>query len=378
MEPSRLRPARFDDGRYGAVMARRTLVFVASGLSLLAAGVASARDTATLRIAPAVRGLDQPVLVTATPGAPGRLYVVEQTGRIRVVANGKVRAAPFLDVRSTIVSGGEQGLLGLAFPRDFAKSGRFAVNYTDRDGHTRIVAYRARGGRAVPGSAQVLLTVKQPYPNHNGGMIAFGPDGDLYVGMGDGGSGGDPENRAQNMKSLLGKLLRLDWAAARPRPVIVANGLRNPWRFSFDRQTGDLWIGDVGQSEIEEIDHLPRSSQGLVNFGWDVFEGRSRFEDKQPGPGRVVGPVHQYTHDEGCSVTGGYVYRGRKVPSARGRYFFGDYCSGAVWSLRLVAGATTDVRKEAFRVPSLSGFGEDAAGELYLVSHEGTIFRLEP
>ncbi len=359
-------------------MARRTLVFAATGLSLLAAGVASARDNATLRIAPAVRGLDQPVLVTAAGGAPGRLYVVEQTGRIRVVTNGKVRAAPFLDVRANIVSGGEQGLLGLAFPRDFAKSGRFAVNYTDRDGHTRIVAYRARGGRAVPGSAKVLLTVKQPYPNHNGGMVAFGPDGDLYVGMGDGGNGGDPENRAQDMKSLLGKLLRLDWAADRPRPVIVANGLRNPWRFSFDRQTGDLWIGDVGQSEIEEIDHLPRSSKGLVNFGWDVFEGRSRFEDKQPGAGRVIGPVHQYTHDEGCSVTGGYVYRGRNVPSARGRYFFGDYCSGAVWSLRLAGGAVTDVRKEAFQVPSLSGFGEDAAGELYLVSHEGTIFRLEP
>lgn len=355
------------------VVAGATLALLAT---LLAAVTVADGAPSALRLVPVVRGLEQPVYVTAAPGDRSRLYIVEQVGRVRVVTGGKLRAAPFLDVRRLIVSGGEQGLLGLAFAPNFRTSGRFVVNYTDRGGHTRVVAYRARRGSVVAGSARLLLRVLQPYGNHNGGMVSFGPDGKLYVGMGDGGSGGDPENRAQNMRSLLGKLLRLDAAAGNPRAEIAALGLRNPWRFSFDRATGDLWLGDVGQGSLEEIDVLPRSSRGLVNFGWDAFEGTARFEDKARGPGRLVAPVYEYGRDDGCSVTGGYVYRGSKVPAARGRYFFGDYCSGSVWSLRLKAGKAVDVRKEPFQVESLTSFGEDAGGELYLVSHGGTIYRL--
>jgi glucose/arabinose dehydrogenase len=195
--------------------------------------------------------------------------------------------------------------------------------------------------------------------------------------MGDGGSGGDPENRAQNLSSRLGKLLRLDVSREGARWELVAYGLRNPWRFSFDRETGDLWIGDVGQGEIEEIDYLPRDHQGLVNFGWDVFEGSRPFEDKEPNPrGELVGPVAEYDHGEGCSVTGGFVYRGEAIPAAQGRYFYGDYCSGNVWSLALRDGRATDVRRHDFTVEGLSSFGEDAAGELYLVSLDGQVFRL--
>jgi glucose/arabinose dehydrogenase len=192
--------------------------------------------------------------------------------------------------------------------------------------------------------------------------------------MGDGGAGGDPENRAQNPDSLLGKLLRLDVRQASPTPEIFALGLRNPWRFSFDRKTKDLWIGDVGQGAVEEIDHLPRGSTGLVNFGWDVYEGRSSFENKAPGPGRLVEPVAQYTHDDGCSVTGGYVYRGNAIPRLLGRYVFGDYCSGTIWSMPATGGA---LRVEPIRVPELTSFGESLDGrQLYAVSQSGTVFRI--
>ena len=189
----------------------------------------------------------------------------------------------------------------------------------------------------MPASAKQLLFVNQPYPNHNGGMVAYGRDGLVYVGMGDGGSGGDPENRAQDPSSLLGKILRLDPARPGVEPVIVALGVRNPWRFSFDRANGDLWIGDVGQGSIEEVDHVAWPLQGLLNFGWDVYEGRASFESKAARAGRLVAPVAQYTHARGCSITGGYVYRGSAVPAATGRYFYGDYCCGTVWSLKLAA-----------------------------------------
>lgn len=340
----------------------------------LAAGAAAASDAApTLRLVKVVGGLSAPVFVTVAPGEPRRLYVVEQGGLVKVVERGRVRAKPFLDVRDAIVSGGEQGLLGLAFAPDYARSRLLVVDYTDRSGDTRVVAYRSDGQRALPGSARVLLRVDQPFANHNGGMVVFGPDGLLYVGLGDGGSAGDPDDRAQDMGTLLGKLVRLDARRASPRPKIVALGLRNPWRFSFDRATGDLWIGDVGQSSVEEIDRLPRGTTQLVNFGWDLFEGSSRFEDTPLGPGRLVRPVAEYSHAAGCSVTGGYIYRGRDVPAATGRYFYGDFCSGRVWSLRPSAPRP---RLESLRVPQLSSFGEGPAGELYLVSLGGTIFRL--
>jgi glucose/arabinose dehydrogenase len=194
--------------------------------------------------------------------------------------------------------------------------------------------------------------------------------------MGDGGSGGDPENRAQSPASLLGKILRLDLARPAANPVIVALGVRNPWRFSFDRANGDLWVGDVGQGSIEEVDHVTWPWPGQLNFGWDVYEGRVSFEDKALGPGRLVNPVAQYSHARGCSITGGYVYRGSAVPSAAGRYFYGDYCSGTIWSLKLVGGVARQIRPEPFTVKNLTSFGEDGAGELYAVSGNGVLYRL--
>jgi glucose/arabinose dehydrogenase len=348
----------------------------AVALAVAAGASATGKSGTALRLVPVVSGLDSPVYVTTVPGFPGVLYVVQQGGLVRVVKAGKVRPQPFLDVRALIVSGGEQGLLGLAFAPDYATTRQFVVDYTDRNGDTRVVRYRSNGTRALPASATQLLFVDQPYSNHNGGMVAYGRDGLVYVGMGDGGSGGDPENRAQNPDSLLGKILRLDPAHPGVKPVIVADGVRNPWRFSFDRKNGDLWIGDVGQNSIEEVDHVAWPPRGLLNFGWNVYEGTSTFKSGVLGPGRLVEPVAQYSHARGCSITGGYVYRGAAVPAAAGRYFYGDYCSGTVWSLKLVGGRARQIRQEPFKVASLTSFGQDAAGELYAVSGAGTIYRL--
>ena len=246
-----------------------------------------------------LRGLASPTNVTAPRGGPGRLYVVEQPGRVRIVVNGKLRARPFLDITRLVKSGGEQGLLSVAFHPDYATNRRLYIDYTDLNGNTHVVEYRAdrAGTRALPSTRRQLFSVRQPYANHNGGQLAFGPDRLLYVGMGDGGSAGDPENRAQNLSSLLGKLLKIDPLKRGARPVIAAYGLRNPWRFSFDRTTGDLWIGDVGQGDWEEIDWTPRASPGLENYGWDVYEGNAIYEDKQPTPGgALVAPVHVYGH----------------------------------------------------------------------------------
>jgi glucose/arabinose dehydrogenase len=275
-------------------------------------------------------------------------------------------------------SGGEQGLFAIAFHPSYAKNRRFYVNYTDVNGNTRVVEYRSNGRRAILSTRRQLLFVRQPYSNHNGGQVAFGPNGKLYIGMGDGGSGGDPENRAQNMGALLGKMLTIDVNRRGARPQIDAIGLRNPWRFSFDRANGDLYIGDVGQNAWEEIDYLPRARlPRLQNYGWDVFEGRARFEDKEPSRGDLISPIAVYGNsEEGCSVTGGFVYRGSKVGAARGRYFYGDYCSGTIWSLRVVDGRARQLRREPFQVSTLTSFGEDARGELYLVAQGGTIFRL--
>jgi glucose/arabinose dehydrogenase len=332
------------------------------------------------RLAAVATGLDAPVGMAATPSEPDRLYIVEQPGRIRVLENGQLRDAPFLDIESEVESGGEQGLLSMAFHPDYASNHLFYVDYTDLKGDTRVVEYRAREG-TTPERTRELLFVDQPYSNHNGGQLAFGPDGRLYVGMGDGGGGGDPENRAQNLDDRLGKLLSLDVSQdVREKDwTIEGYGLRNPWRFSFDRETGDLWIGDVGQGEWEEIDHTPRDSPGLENYGWDVFEGSHPFEDKDPNPaGHLVEPVYEYSHDEGCSVTGGFVYRGEEFPAARGRYFLGDFCSSRIWSFKVDGGKVSDVRRRSVPVGSISSFGEDAAGELYVVSLEGDVLKLEP
>jgi glucose/arabinose dehydrogenase len=330
-----------------------------------------------LRLTPVATGLEAPVDVTSIPSEPDRLYVVEQPGRIRTIDDGKLSPQPFLDITNDVQAGGEQGLLSVAFHPDYERNRLFYVDYTDLNGDTRVVEFQTRDG-AAPERKRELLFVDQPYANHNGGQLAFGPDGRLYVGMGDGGGGGDPEERAQNLGERLGKLLSLDVDTPGSDWRIEGYGLRNPWRFSFDRETGDLWIGDVGQGEWEEIDFTPRDSPGLENYGWDVYEGSHRFEDKEPNPkGRLVMPVAEYSHDHGCSVTGGFVYRGDAIPAARGRYFYGDYCSGNVWSLALEDGRASKVTRHHIQVPALSSFGEDTAGELYLVSIEGKVSRLD-
>jgi glucose/arabinose dehydrogenase len=321
------------------------------------------------------RGFDNPVLLTHAPGEPRAVYVVEQTGRV-IRLHGKQRRA-FLDIRRNVEFGGEQGLLGLAFHPNYAKNKLFYVAYTSNDGRNVVARYRSRAGKAVRASRKILLSIPDPYSNHNGGHLVFGPDGLLYTTIGDGGSGGDPEGRSQDMRSQFGKLLTLDVSKSNASWQIAALGLRNAWRFTFDRQTGDLYLGDVGQNEIEEIDFTPRQGQGgLENYGWDLYEGSRRFEDGSPSTGRLVFPIFEYNHEQGCSVTGGYVYRGRARAADRGRYVFGDYCSGTVWSLRVESGEARDVRVEGFKVGSLTSFGEDAAGELYACSGEGTIYRL--
>jgi glucose/arabinose dehydrogenase len=330
-----------------------------------------------LRLTPIARGLDSPVHLAATPSEADRLYVVEQVGRIRVVEGGRLRPQPFLDIAGDVRAGGEQGLLSVAFAPDYEESRRFYVNYTDVNGDTRVVEFEARdGGQAA--RRRELLLVHQPYANHNGGQLAFGPDGRLYVGMGDGGSGGDPENRAQDLEERLGKLLSIDVDEGGGEWRIEGYGLRNPWRFSFDRETGDLWIADVGQGEWEEIDFTPNPSPGLENYGWDVYEGTREYEPKEPNArGRLVMPVAEYAHGGECSITGGFVYRGERIPAAAGHYFYGDYCSGRVWAVERQGRGVSRPRTFPFQVPALSSFGEDAAGELYLLSLQGDVFRLE-
>ncbi len=354
---------------------RLLLVALAFSAAVVGAHAAPKHETA-LRLKTVVSGLERPVFATAAPGEPSRLYIVEQAGLIRIFERGKLRATPFLDIRSVVGSdGNEQGLLGLAFDPGYATNRRFYVDYTDKQGDTNVVQMDGARGGVTAGSTTPLLFVKQPYTNHNGGMVAVGPDRALYVGMGDGGSGGDPENRAQNPDSRLGKLLRIDVRHGRTI-TNTALGLRNPWRFSFDRANGDLYIGDVGQNAIEEVDFVRAGTKGLLNFGWRVYEGSSIYQAGKIGPGRLTGPIAQYSHRLGCSVTGGYVYRGKSVPAAAGRYFYGDYCSGTIWSLTVRNGKVSRVRREPFTVPSLSSFGEGTAGELYLVSLDGVVYRL--
>ncbi len=325
-------------------------------------------------------GLDSPTYVTQPRSEPGKLYVVEQAGVIRVIVNGRLRAKPFLDIRSMVRSGGEQGLLSVAFHPRYTRNYRFFVYFNDRSGDVRVYEFRSNGAIGLRRTAKSLLRVPhREFDNHDGGQLQFGPDGLLYAGTGDGGSGGDPHNHSQNLGSHLGKLLRLNVDRRGATWQTVGYGLRNPWRFSWDRATRDLYIGDVGQGSWEEVDvRTPAQQRSLNNYGWRVWEGRSRYTNGQRvNPrGRLVFPVVVYSHRFGCSITGGYVYRGRSVPAARGRYFYGDYCSGRIWSLRAVHGKLQNNRQEAMRVPSLSSWGEDDSGELYAVSLEGRIYKL--
>ncbi|HET6617798.1 MAG TPA: PQQ-dependent sugar dehydrogenase [Gemmatimonadota bacterium] len=345
-----------------------------------------------------VEGLDFPVWLTSPPDDP-RLFVVEKDGQVVIVENGAPLPNPFLDLSGQVSTGSEQGLLSLAFHPDYAANGRFFVNFTDPAGDTRVVEYRVSSAdpdRADPGSARVVLSIEQPFSNHNGGLVLFGPDGMLYVGMGDGGSGGDPQGNGQDLGALLGKMLRIDVDGGQPyaspqdnpfvetagaRPEVWAYGLRNPWRFSFDRETGDLYIADVGQNRIEEVNAVSGAGRGL-NYGWNVMEGTSCFEPREGcDQGGLTLPVTEYDHSEGCSVTGGYVYRGAAIPDLRGTYLYSDYCSGFVSGFRFANGHAENERRFTELEPadhSVSSFGEDAAGELYIVTAGGGVYKIVP
>ena len=353
------------------------------------------------RLREVASGLNAPLFLTSPPGDQTRAFVVEQGGRIRIIRNDALVPAPFLDLSSKISTGGEQGLLGLAFHPQYAANGRFVVYYTNTSGDIRIASYKVSADPDVadPASEQIVLAVPHPsFSNHNGGMVVFGPDGKLYAGIGDGGSGGDPNGNGQNRNTLLGKLVRLDVSAAGQasvppdnpfagqsgvRPEIWAYGLRNPWRFSFDRQTGDLYIGDVGQNAREEIDvstGQTGAGRGL-NFGWKIMEGTACFSPSS-GCNRsgLTLPVIDYGHGDGCSVTGGYVYRGSLAPALRGHYFYADYCSGWVRSFLFAGGRATQPLDWAALRPGgqITSFGEDARGELYVMVSSGKVFRIEP
>lgn len=348
--------------------------------------------------APYLADLTKPVFVTHANDGSGRLFIVEQGGRILVAENGRVRAAPFLNLRKKInTDGSERGLLSMAFHPDYQNNGIFFVDYTAKpDGATVIERYQVSSDPNVADetSGRVILTFEQPEENHNGGMLAFGPDGYLYIGSGDGGGGGDrhgPIGNGQNLNTLLGKILRIDVNAdtytipatnpfvgrADARPEIWAYGLRNPWRFSFDRATGDLYIGDVGQGDFEEIDFQPASSSGGENYGWRLMEGKHCFNPSQNcDDGTLVQPIAEYSHDFGCSVTGGYVYRGQKYAWLDGQYLFADYCTGIVWATARDADGAWHTRRVGTFDDTISSFGEDETGEMYIVGHGGAVYTL--
>jgi glucose/arabinose dehydrogenase len=355
--------------------------------------------TPTLASQRVVGGLRNPLDLQSAPSDRDRLFVVEQEGRVRVVRGGQLSSTPFLDVASRVSSGGERGLLGLAFHPQYATNRRFFVNYTDLNGDTNISEFRATSAdSADAGTERVLLHVPQPFANHNGGGLTFGNDGFLYIGLGDGGSGGDPLGNAQRLSTPLGKLLRIDVDRGDPFavpndnpfvstqgafPAIWAYGLRNPWRFAFDRATGDLYIADVGQSRLEEVDVGVASRRGGENYGWNVMEGRSCFSPSSGcNQSGLVLPVLQYDHNTGCSISGGPIYRGCRMPGYAGTYFYGDFCTGIIRSFRLQNGAVTDERDHTATVgrgiSSVSSFGVDVDGEVYVVDYDGVVYRIVP
>lgn len=378
------------------------------------AAIAGPTPVTTTRV---VSGLVRPIGVFHAPGDTARLFVIEKQGRIRIVslATNTLIPTPFLDVDS-ITGGGtstssEQGLLGLAFHPDYDTNGLFYINHTNNSGDTVIAEYQVSGNPNIASvaSRRQILFVDQPFSNHNGGWIGFGPDGYLYCGFGDGGSANDPGNRAQNLNQMLGKMLRIDingddfpadaarnYAIPADNPFvgvvgndeIWAYGLRNPWRNSFDRETGDLWIGDVGQNVWEEIDFQPASSTGGENYGWRCYEGNHAFNTSGCAPSStMVFPVHEYSHSFGCSITGGYMYRGCRMPENNGEYFFADYCSASIWSFNFdgtsiqnLTNRTADLAPGGgLGISGVTSFGEDANGEIYLCDQSGgEIFRIVP
>jgi glucose/arabinose dehydrogenase len=349
---------------------------------LLAASAAVAQPAIVLK--PAAAGLNQPLALTNA--GDERIFVTQQPGQIVILG----QSTPFLDIHSRVSCCDERGLLSVAFHPHYRDNGFFFVDYTNVNGDTVIARYSVSAGdpnRGDPSSEDILLTIAQPYSNHNGGQLQFGPDGYLYIGMGDGGSGGDPENRAQNLNSLLGKILRIDVdqgdaysiPPTNPFPLlggvrgeIWAYGLRNPWRFSFDRYTNDLWIGDVGQNQYEEVDWQLASSHGGENYGWRVMEGLHCYNPATNCPATGVKPVLEYTHDGGnCSITGGYRYRGQLYPRLFGMYIYGDYCSGRIWGATPQHDGTVTTQLLLDTAMQISSFGEDVRGELYVVDIKG-------
>ncbi|MBZ0280054.1 MAG: PQQ-dependent sugar dehydrogenase [Anaerolineae bacterium] len=371
-------------------------------LMLIGAALVSAQDVTVPSAPPdgtayelieVAGGFVRPVFLTHADDGSGRAFIVEQNGRIFVIQDGNVLGTPFLDA-SDIVSrdANERGLLGLAFHPNYAENGFFYINYTNRSGNTIIARYTVSADNpnvADPDSALNLLQIAQPYANHNGGDLAFGPDGYLYIGMGDGGSAGDPQGYAQNTGELLGKILRIDVDGGEPyaipednpfvndssyAPEIWALGVRNPWRFSFDAVTGDLYIGDVGQNQWEEVNFQP-AGQGGINYGWNIIEGIHRYSG-EPVPDGLTPPFAEYSHADGCSVTGGYVYRGAELPELQGVYFFADYCSGIIWSNYRDAAGTWQTNVFMESGLTISSFGVDEANELYVMNHSGTVAKL--
>lgn len=359
------------------------------------ANVISFPDPAGFQWRQIATGLTKPTAMVELPDGSGALLVLEQRGTIRVVDNGQVLPQPFLDLTDRVgSSGNEQGLLGIALDPAFTKTGIFYLNYTDLNGNTVVARYHSKAEGLTTDTAfeEILLHVDQPFANHNGGDLVFGPDGMLYIGLGDGGSGGDPHGNGQSLNTLLGKMLRIDvsgqsgytipadnpFALGGDKPEIWAYGLRNPWRYSFDSQTGDLYIGDVGQNQYEEIDFVPAGTPPGLDFGWNFREGLHAYKGTPPAGLVLTDPVFEYDHGQGCSVTGGYVYRGRNLPEFNGIYLFGDYCSGIIWGMLRGADGAWQT-EQLFQVSaSISSFGQDSVGELYFLDHSGgSIFYLE-
>lgn len=341
-------------------------------------------------LAEVASGLERPVHLTA-PAGDDRIFIVEQPGRIRILRDGSVLPAPYLDITDRVGSSGERGLLSVAFHPRFAENGRLYVNYTDRSGDTRIERYEAEpdADAVDPASAALVLAVAQPYANHNGGLNLFGPDGMLYIGLGDGGSAGDPAGNGQDASTLLGSILRIDvdgaWPYAIPpgnpfaggggRPEIWAYGLRNPWRFAFDEAAGLLYIADVGQTRWEEIDVAVAGEAGL-NYGWNIMEGSHCFGESGCDTEGLVPPALEYSHDDGCSVTGGVVYRGAAIPALVGHYVYADYCVGWIRSFRYDGGVEDAAEWDVGDIGAITSFGTDAAGELYVLTAGGRVYRV--
>jgi glucose/arabinose dehydrogenase len=328
-------------------------------------------------------------LVTPPGETAGRVFVVEKAGLIRILRGKKLDATPFLDMSGKVSleprENGEQGLLGLAFHPGYAQNGRFYLNFTDPKGDTRVVERKvdpASPDRADRSFVRELLAVPQPYANHNAGDLAFGGDGKLYVLLGDGGAGDDPQNHAQNPQSRLGKAIRLDVDSPQVTVEVVGKGLRNPWRYSFDPRTKDLYIADVGQRQWEYVHVVPGGKLIGQNFGWKITEGKHCFLARSCNRRGLHAPLMEYNHREGCSITGGYVYRGKAIPELEGAYFYSDYCTAILRSFRVKGGRIADhwdwksALDRDFKLAKIASFGLDQDGELYVVSHEGPIYKL--